>query len=254
MKCVVIHGSPRRGNTWDVLNKVIENMKKTDESFEFEIIELAKEKIPNCTGCFNCILKGEELCPHKDKIKTIVEKINEADGLILTTPVYAMNMTGTLKGFLDHIAYKFHRPTFFKKKALIIVTTAGAGQKKVAKDISEVLGHIGINSIRKLAIAYRGIELNNKNKSIIDKVSKKFAIELKSGKIKKPNLKAVFMYNAWKGMAMNSDKESADYKHWKWKSIKNIPYDENVKVGFIAKGVAKFSYKLMWNLTKNKMK
>ncbi|MGL5416763.1 MAG: flavodoxin family protein [Clostridium sp.] len=253
MKCIVIHGSPRRGNTWDVLNKVIENMKEVEENFEFEIIELAKEKIPNCIGCFNCILKSEELCPHRDKIKSIMEKIDQADGIIITTPVYAMNMTGTLKGFLDHIAYKFHRPTFFKKKALVIVTTAGAGHKKVANDVSEVLEHIGINYIEKLSIAYRGIELNSKNKKLINKISKRFSNELKSKKMKKPNLKGVFMYNAWKGMAMNSDAESADYKHWKWKAIKNIPYDESVKVGPVAKVVAKFSYKLMKKVTKNKI-
>ncbi|MGL4874067.1 MAG: flavodoxin family protein [Clostridium sp.] len=252
MKCVVIHGSPRRGNTWDVLNKVIENMKKTEQEFEFEIIELAKEKIPNCSGCFNCILKGEELCPHKDKIKEIVEKIDEADGIIITTPVYAMNMTGTLKGFLDHIAYKFHRPTFFTKKALIIVTTAGAGHKKVANDISEVLSHIGINSIKKLPLAYRGIELNSKNKNIIDKISKKFAIELKSNTVAKPNIKAIAMYNAWKAMAMNSDVESADYKFWKWKATREIVYEPKIKINFIHKIVGKISYKLMKKVTEKK--
>ena len=52
MKCLVIHGSPRRGNTWDVLNIVKDEMQKNGD-FNFEVIELAKEKIPICIGCFN---------------------------------------------------------------------------------------------------------------------------------------------------------------------------------------------------------
>lgn len=40
MKCLIIHGSPRRGNTWDVLNRVKEEMQKNG-NFEFEVIELS---------------------------------------------------------------------------------------------------------------------------------------------------------------------------------------------------------------------
>lgn len=81
MKCLVIHGSPRRGNTWDVLNIVKEEMQKNGD-FEFEIIELAKEKIPMCIGCFNCIEKGENKCPHNSYIEPIVKKMEEADAFI----------------------------------------------------------------------------------------------------------------------------------------------------------------------------
>ncbi|GAA0779135.1 hypothetical protein GCM10008908_37180 [Clostridium subterminale] len=52
MKCLVIHGSPRRGNTWDVLTLVKEELKKNLE-LNFIDIELRKENIPLCIGCFN---------------------------------------------------------------------------------------------------------------------------------------------------------------------------------------------------------
>ncbi|WP_322413471.1 MULTISPECIES: hypothetical protein [Clostridium] len=45
MRCVVIHGSPRRGNTWTVLNLARDEMKKYGE-IEFVDIELRKENIP----------------------------------------------------------------------------------------------------------------------------------------------------------------------------------------------------------------
>ena len=115
MKCLVIHGSPRRGNTWDVLKLTEEEMNKNGE-FEFEEIELAKENIPTCLGCFNCIIKGESLCPHKNTIQRIVSKIEEADAIIITSPVYSMQITGLLKNFIDHMSYNFHRARFFIKK------------------------------------------------------------------------------------------------------------------------------------------
>ncbi|WP_297632537.1 flavodoxin family protein [uncultured Clostridium sp.] len=249
MKCVVIHGSPRRGNTWDVLEKVKEEMNKYGE-FEFEVIELAKEKIPNCIGCFNCILKGEETCPHSERMENIISKVDEAECLIVTSSVYSMNVTGTLKTFLDHMSFKFHRPTYFEKKALVVTTTAGAGHEKVGNYIKEVLEYWGINSIKVLPIAYRSEILTDKNIKKIEKMGKEFALELESKKLRKPRLKSVFMYNGWKAMAMNSSHESADYKHWKWKATKDVLYDENVKIGLISKVVGKFGYKVMKKATK----
>ena len=73
MKILIIHGSPRRGNTWKILNKVKEKINEEIDA-DYEIIELSKMKIPMCTGCFNCILKSEEKCPHYESIKYINDK------------------------------------------------------------------------------------------------------------------------------------------------------------------------------------
>ena len=115
MKCLVIHGSPRQGNTWNVLNIAKEEMQKNGD-FDFEVIELAKEKIPTCIGCFNCISKGEDKCIHKDVIMGISKKMEEADAFIITSPVYSLQVSGLLKNFIDHMSYNFHRPKFYKKR------------------------------------------------------------------------------------------------------------------------------------------
>ena len=70
MKYVIINGSPRRKNTWSVIKQARSNMEG-----EFEEIDLIAEQIPSCIGCFNCIMEGEEECPHYNKIKPIIEKI-----------------------------------------------------------------------------------------------------------------------------------------------------------------------------------
>ena len=125
MKYLIINGSPRKKNTWKIVEQI-----KLNLDGETEEIHLIKQKIPMCNGCYKCFNEGEDKCPHHNIINPIVEKLKQADGLIITSPVYAMNVTALLKNLFDHTAYFFHRPEFFDKKALIVVSTAGAGQKK----------------------------------------------------------------------------------------------------------------------------
>lgn len=235
MKCLVIHGSPRRGNTWDVL-KITENEMKKHGSFEFEEIELAKERIPTCIGCFNCIFKDENMCPHKDKIQEIVNKIQQSDALILTSPVYSMQVSGLLKNFIDHMSYNFHRPRFFNKKVLIITTTAGAGHKDAANYLKSVMNYWGINYTLTIPIAYRAMELSDKNKEIVIKNATKFASEINSGKLHQPNIKSILMYNLWKGMSLEGKVvESADYKYWNNPKLQNTIFYPGIPIGIIKK-------------------
>ena len=88
MKYVIINGSPRRKNTWKMVEQAKTNLKG-----DFEEIHLMREKIPLCNGCFKCIVEGEERCPHRDIIQPIVDKLKSADGIIIASPVYAMNVT-----------------------------------------------------------------------------------------------------------------------------------------------------------------
>ena len=119
MKYVIINGSPRKKNTWAIVKHIQSNLEAT-----FEEIHLKDYNIPLCNGCYNCILKGEKYCPHFDKINTIMDKLKSADAFIIASPVYAMNVTAILKNFIDHTAYLYHRPEFFTKKALVVVSTA----------------------------------------------------------------------------------------------------------------------------------
>ena len=114
MKYLVINGSPRKKNTYSVITQA-----KTNLEGEFEEIHLLKENIPLCVGCYKCINESERKCPHFGKVGPIIEKIMECDGLIIGSPVYAMNVSALLKNFLDHTAYLYHRPEFFTKKAFL---------------------------------------------------------------------------------------------------------------------------------------
>lgn len=245
MKCLVIHGSPRRGNTWNVLTLVKEEMRKNIE-IDFTDIELRKENLPLCIGCFNCIYKGEDKCPHKEIMGKIVKEIKESDAIIITSPVYSMQISGLLKNFIDHMSYNFHRPSLFTKKALIITTTAGAGHKDAANYVKSVLSYWGFNHIQTLPIAYRSMELTDKNKVKVLKGAKKFSEELRSQKIHKPTLKSVAMFNLWKAMSKNKYEEgSADYDYWHSEEMSTGVFSPQVSIGIFKKLMGTIIYGLM---------
>lgn len=245
MKCLVIHGSPRSGNTWNVLNLAKEEMKKNGE-IEFEDIELRKENIPTCIGCFNCIYRGENTCPHSEKIMKIANKIEAADTVIITSAVYSMQVTGLLKNFIDHMSYNFHRPKFFTKKALVIVTTAGAGHKDTANYIKSILYHWGFNYVQTIPIAYRSSKLTEKNKIKVLAQAKDFILDLKSNKLHSPSIKSVVMFNAWKAMSKKKYEEGiADYEYWTKTGLANYTFSPKVKIGIIKTFIGKFICKVM---------
>lgn len=239
MKCLVIHGSPRRGNTWNVLNIVKDEMQKSGD-FTFDVIELAKEKIPTCLGCFNCIERGEDKCPHKSFIEPIVKKMEEADAFIITSPVYSMQVTGLLKTFLDHMSFNFHRPRFYKKKVMIITTTAGAGHKDAANYLKEVMYYWGVNHVQTLSIAYRSYDLSEKNKDKAIKAARSFGKELNSNVLHEPSFKSIIMYNLWKGLSLSGDgKLKADNEYWNKTELKDRYFFPGIPIGFMKKATGK---------------
>ena len=243
MKYVIINGSPRKKNTWKVVKQV-----KTNLDGEFEEIHLMKEKIPVCNGCFKCFNEGEDKCPHFDKVEPIVEKIRESDGIIIASPVYAMNVSALLKNFIDHTAYFYHRPEFFTKKALVVVTTAGAGNKKVANYIDETLRHWGVNKVFKISMACGGKETLETSK--IDKVSCKFADDMKSGKLYSPKFMDIIYFNVWKVMALSESPIEADAKYWKKTGLVNHDFAPQVKLNLMKKAFSKVMFAILKRVIK----
>lgn len=235
MKYLIINGSPRRKNTYKIIKQAESNL-----DGEFEEIHLIEKQIPMCLGCMNCITIGEDKCPHSDKVRPIIEKIKECDGIIISSPVYALNVSALLKNFFDHTAYLYHRPQFFTKKALIVVSTAGAGHKKVAKYIDETLRHWGVNKVYKIALTCGGKETLETSK--IDKTSIKFKKDTESKKLHSPKFVDLFYFNLWKSLAVSDNPLEADAEFWKSTGLVDYDYGAEVKLNIIKKAFGKIIF------------
>ena len=253
MKFLVINGSPRRENTWKIVERVKSTLSGLEDNLEFDEIDLIDENIPYCKACYTCFTTGEEYCPHSEKIMPLVEKMFKCDALIITSPVYALNVTALVKNFIDHIAYFYHRPAFFESKAMIIVTTAGAGKDKVGNYLDETLRNIGYNERYKLCFMHSHDSngyLPLKTKEKIDKETIKFYNSIKGGKLSSPSMKALVMYNVWRAMAYNNH-IPLDTKYWRDNNMIDYEYNPKVPCNFIKKIPFKLFYKIMLRFLKN---
>lgn len=98
MKVMAFNGSPKaNGNTYASINAVAEELKK--EGIDVEIINVGNKNITGCKACGGCSKTGK--CVINDGVNEMIEKMKDADGVILGTPVYYAGLNGTMKAFLD---------------------------------------------------------------------------------------------------------------------------------------------------------
>lgn len=99
MKVVAFNGSPRKGgNTEICLNLIGEELSK--QGIELEIIQVGTRAKP-CTACYQCLERGDGHCIQTDEVNGWIDKMVEADGIILASPVYYGGIAGGMKCFLD---------------------------------------------------------------------------------------------------------------------------------------------------------
>lgn len=142
---LAIVGSPRKGKTSGVVQKFELELKRLGE-IEFQIVMLKDLKIGNCRGCGLCLEKGEEFCPLKDDFNDLFARMQKADAIIMATPVYALQVTALLKNLLDRMAFVMHRPCFYHKLFMPIVTQGVYGADGVIKYLDEAAKFCGFTS------------------------------------------------------------------------------------------------------------
>ncbi|KRQ87838.1 2-amino-4-deoxychorismate dehydrogenase [Caloramator mitchellensis] len=104
MKVVAFNGSPKKeGNTYTALSIVGEELKK--EGIEFEIIHVGDKLIRGCIACGMCFKNKNERCAIDDEVNEWIQKMKEADGIVLGSPVHYSSIAATMKAFLDRAFY-----------------------------------------------------------------------------------------------------------------------------------------------------
>ena len=142
MKILAINGSHRRGkNTAALLNTVLEETAKMGASTE--LLELVDYDIKFCSACNKCLTRSQ--CSITDDMAAIGEKLLNADGILLGSPVYWLNVTTVMKNFMDRSRYLHLVRNLLAGKVGAAVTTAGllhGGQETTLKIMeSFLLGH-----------------------------------------------------------------------------------------------------------------
>jgi multimeric flavodoxin WrbA len=105
MKVVAFNGSPRRnGNTVILLDEIFKILEK--EGIETELIQLGNKQVHGCTACGKCKEIQDGKCHIKnDLLNTCIEKMEEADGILIGSPVYFADVTPEVKALIDVAGY-----------------------------------------------------------------------------------------------------------------------------------------------------
>ena len=222
MKIVICHGQNHKGSTYHIARALADKI--GGEITEFF---LPRDFGEYCVGCGNCFMKGEEKCPHYDKIRRITEAIDESDVIILDSPVYVYHATGAMKVLLDHYGYRWmvHRPSenMFHKQGVVISTAAGAGMKSTNQDMADSLFFWGVPKIYrygKAVAALRWEDVSDKTKEGIDRKISAIASSIqKNHGVVKPGLKtrvyfAIMRQIQKKGMMSPQDRAYWSKKGW----------------------------------------
>ena len=128
MKVLAINGSARKdGNTAILINTVFEELHKA--GIETEMVQLSGKIIEPCKACLAC--GGRKNCVHnKDMFQEIFEKMTQADGIILGSPVYTANISANMQAFLERasVVTDMNRSeNLFRHKVGAAVTAARRG-------------------------------------------------------------------------------------------------------------------------------
>lgn len=157
MDILAVCGSPRKNRTThSVLNAVIDGT-----GLQSEILFPAFMNIKHCVGCLACKNKTPGKCWQEDDMQVAIDKLFEANALILASPTYFGNVPGPMKNFIDRSI-----PTCYTGKgdpwlgaanhgtrplkgtpALMLVVSGGGDHEKTAANIRLVLEYYEYNII-----------------------------------------------------------------------------------------------------------
>lgn len=219
MKITIIHGQSHKGSTYHIA-KMLSGKIGGDVTEFF----LPRDFNSFCTGCTSCFEKSEKLCPHYKELEPLTKAIDNADVIILASPVYVYHATGAMKVFLDHYGYRWmvHRPEekMFSKQAVCISTAAGAGMKSTNKDMADSMFFWGIGKTYKYGVAVMEISwdrVKDKIKARIDKRTSALAVKIqKKQNHIKPAFKTKIFFNIMR-IAQKNGFNKADADYWKEK-------------------------------------
>ena len=200
---------------------------------------LSELNLLDCVGCYSCVNTGEENCPLKDDRDRIIQAMMDADGTIFASPTYARTISALMKKFVERTSYIAHRPVFFGKYAMSLVTCAGFGADLTSKYLVENFTQYGFSfaSSVELKVATKSETENKKNRMEALKGFERLVHSIRSHEKFEPSIGHLVYFNIFKSISeYNKLKGWADYQFYKDK--KDFYYD--IKIPFLKNKMAKW--------------
>ena len=122
-KVLILNGSPRKDGNTTVAVKEMEKV-FAENGVEYETIQIGNKVIRGCIACNYCYKNGK--CSINDDIvNELASKFEEADGLVVASPVYYASANATLIACLDRLFYSTPFDKTMKVGASVVCARRG---------------------------------------------------------------------------------------------------------------------------------
>lgn len=122
MKVLILNGSPKKnGNTATAINEMINIFQ--EEGISVELVQIGSQSVRGCSSCGYCFQAGK--CAVSDIVNELAPKLEEADALVIASPVYYASANSTLTACLDRLFYSTHFDKTMKVGASVVVCRRG---------------------------------------------------------------------------------------------------------------------------------
>ena len=140
MKVLVINGSPRKTSNCQIaIDQMIPIFEEA--GIQVECVAVGKQDIRGCIGCESCGKTGK--CAFDDIVNELAAKFEEADGLVVASPVYFASANGSIISLLDRLFYSTHFDKTMKVGAAIAAARRG-GLSTTWDELNKYFGITGM--------------------------------------------------------------------------------------------------------------
>lgn len=140
MKVLMLNGSPRKGGNTETALREMEKIFLAN-GVETEILQVGNKDIRGCIACLSCKKTGK--CVFNDLVNETSKKFEEADGLVVASPVYYASANATLVAFLQRLFYS----TPFSKRMKVGAAVAAARRGGLTATYDELNKFFGISGM-----------------------------------------------------------------------------------------------------------
>ena len=242
-KILTIIGTPTReeGYTTKTVQALADSIQQ-QSSCDIEYLYLADLQLGGCRGHLTCIKTGEQQCPFYSDVNSLEQKMLAADAVIFASPVHCFNVSTLMKNMADLFVYQMHRPAFFGKKAVVVSTAAGAGQKNVLNYLRKTVANWGFEVVGRLG-THSGLfdeaPYKPKLKAAADKVAGQLITALNRTELPNPDAAELINFRVWRSVVMRTEQASPyDFEHWKQSGWFDQNYYYPIKTNPLANSLA----------------
>ena len=243
MKILAIIGTPTRqaGFTTQTVDVLANSIREKSDA-EIEYLYLEDVPLSRCQGHLTCVKFGEQQCPVGSDMEPLLRTMRAADGVIFASPVHCFNVSTLMKNFIDLLVYQMHRPEFFGKKAVVVTSAAGAGQKGVLKYLRKTASIWGFDVVGQFgthAGLFKAENYQPKLQRAADKVAGNFVSAIRQNKWPEPGVAELINFRVWRSVVRRSEDASPyDWAHWQKAGWLEQDYYYPAKPGLVANGLA----------------